>query len=380
MTETSHTEGEAKKMRTLMKSFTSSKAILTMVLVQLILTGMQLLTRVILVQGSFIGSLIVYRHIVAAICVAPFALYFERVQAKKFSWKVWFWLFVNALMGMTLSQGLFYYGLKDTSATYSVNFLNLVPITTFLISVICRMEKLSLLTWAGKAKSIGAILCVGGALVTSLYKGKQFYLGHRSHHTQTATAANQTHMLRGTFFLICSCLSCTAWFVAQVKLLKEFPLKYWGTMISCVLAAIQAAIIGVCIDSSKASWRIEWNLQLITILYSGALSTAASFCLMSWVISDKGPSYPPMFNPLALVFVAISEALVLGQPLGVGTLEGMALIIMGLYSFLWGKNNDTKSLPQTKGSTGTDNGLTLARTTSTVVPSASPIDTILEKA
>jgi hypothetical protein len=58
--------------------FNSSKAFLSMLLVQLCATGMQLLSRVILVQGTFIFSLIAYQHIVAAICVAPFALYFER--------------------------------------------------------------------------------------------------------------------------------------------------------------------------------------------------------------------------------------------------------------------------------------------------------------
>jgi hypothetical protein len=33
------------------------------------------------------------------------------------------------------------------------------------------------------------------------------------------------------------------------------------------MAALQAAIIGVCIDSSKEAWKLEWNLQLITIIY-----------------------------------------------------------------------------------------------------------------
>jgi len=39
---------------------------------------------------------------------------------------------------ITLGMGLFYYGLRDTSATYSVNFLSLVPISTFIFSIICR--------------------------------------------------------------------------------------------------------------------------------------------------------------------------------------------------------------------------------------------------
>jgi len=83
----------------------------------------------------------------------------------------------------------------------------------------CRLEKLGLHTWAGRAKCGGAILCVGGALVTSIYKGKKFYLGHQSHHVQTVATAHETHMLRGTFVLICSCFSYTAWFLVQVCIL-----------------------------------------------------------------------------------------------------------------------------------------------------------------
>ncbi|KAL9315912.1 hypothetical protein ACSQ67_016913 [Phaseolus vulgaris] len=363
-------------MKTLKEWFTSSQTLLSMLLVQVLLTGMQLLSRVILVQGTFIGALIVYRHLVAAICVAPFALYFERGHPKKLNCKVWFWLFVNALTGMTMAQGLFYYGLRDTSATYSMSFLNLVPITTFFTSIMLRMEKLKWQTWVGKAKSVGSIMCVGGALVSSVYKGREFYLDHHNHHTHQ-TAPHKTHMLHGTIFLICSCFSYTTWFIAQVKLLKVFPFKYWGTMLACILAAIQAAVIGVCLDSSKAAWRLEWNLQLITILYSGALATAATFCILSWAITIQGPSYPPMFNPLSLIFVAFSEAVILGEPLTFGMLVGMVLIIMGLYSFLWSKKNDTQKLSQpnvaaAEGSTMMADGLTATQSTSTVVPSASP--------
>ncbi|RHN65818.1 putative EamA domain-containing protein [Medicago truncatula] len=282
---------------------------------------------------------------------------------------------------MTMAFGLFYYGLRDTSATYAVNFLNLVPICTFLTSIICRMENLSIRTWVGRAKGIGAILCVGGALATSLYKGKEFYIGPHHHSSHSAgvisVVAHKTHMLRGTFFLVGSCCFYTAWFILQVKMVKVFPLRYWGTMISCIMAAIQSVVIGLSIDSSKAAWRLGWNLQLITILYSGALATAATFCLLSWAITIKGPSYPPMFNPLCLVFVAISEAFILGEPLKVGTLLGMVLIIVGLYYFLWGKRNEMPCSPQTNVaaaelSTIMVDDPTLAQSRAVVVPSSSP--------
>ncbi|KAL2664858.1 hypothetical protein GLYMA_02G222000v4 [Glycine max] len=349
------------KKRGFKEWFTSSQVLLGMILVQIFLTGLQLLSRIILVRGFFIFSLIVYRHLVAAICVAPFAFYFER---------------------MVLAQGLFYYGLRDTSATYSVNFLNLVPISTFFTSIIFRWEKLGLHTWAGRAKCGGAILCVGGALATSLYKGKEFYLGHHSHHVQIVVAAHKTHMLRGTFLLICSCFSYTTWFIVQVQLLKVFPLRYTGTMLACILAAIQGGIIGICIDSRKAAWRLEWNLQLVTILYSGALATAATFSLLSWVITIKGPSYPPMFNPLGLIFVAFSEAIILGEPLTVGMLLGMILIMVGLYFFLWGKNNETKRMVQqpivsiAEVSNVTDLS-TGAESVATIVPNSSPTNSVI---
>ena len=58
--------------------FRWSRAVLSMLLVQVFATRMQLLSRVILVEGTFIFALIAYRHVVAAVCVAPFAFYFER--------------------------------------------------------------------------------------------------------------------------------------------------------------------------------------------------------------------------------------------------------------------------------------------------------------
>ncbi|KAI5381836.1 hypothetical protein KIW84_UN0392 [Lathyrus oleraceus] len=231
---------------------------------------------------------------------------------------------------MTMSLGLFYFGLRDTTATYSVNFLNLIPICTFLISIMLRIENLKIETLSGKAKCLGTIACVGGALATSLYKGKEFYIGqHHNHYVdKIVTATHKTHMLHGTFFLIGSCCSYTTWFIMQ-----------------------------------------------------GVLATAATFCLLSWAITIKGPTYPSMFNPLTLVFVAILEAIVLGEPLRVGTLLGMILIILGLYYFLWGKRNEMPHMSQTNVAASelsismTDDA-TVHKSTTTIASSSSPYESI----
>ncbi|KAK7856304.1 wat1-related protein [Quercus suber] len=160
------------------------------------------------------------------------------------------------------------------------------------------------------------------------------------------------HWVRGTFMLIGFCLSYSVWYIVQAKLLKIFPSKYWATMLACIISSMQSAVIGLCLNRQKAAWSLGWNLQLLTIIYSGALATAGTFCLVTWAIAIRGPVYAPMFSPLSLIFVSILEALILGAEIRLGMLLGSVLIIVGLYSFLWGKRKEMKSLLQTNNDTG----------------------------
>ncbi|CAK9324298.1 unnamed protein product [Citrullus colocynthis] len=344
--------GENKVEKLLM----ACRPILAMLAVQIFAIGMQLLSKVILNHGTFIFALMAYRHLVATLCVAPFAFFFERGNANKLSCRIFFWLFLSAFTGITAAMGLYYYGLRDTTATYATNFLNLIPVVTFVISSILRMEKVRLKRRTGQVTVVGAILCVGGALITSLYKGKGFHIGHHHHVNNNSNNNNNNnglksnmeaggrHWGRGTLLLIGSCFSYATWFVVQVKLLKVLPSNYLATMLTCVIACIQSTLLGLCLDTNKASWKLGWDLQLLTIFYSGALATAASFCLTTWAISIQGPTFPPMFNPLTLIFVAISEAIMLGEEIQVGNILGTGVMVAGLYCFLWGKTKEMKKM------------------------------------
>ncbi|KAK3229194.1 hypothetical protein Dsin_001075 [Dipteronia sinensis] len=264
---------------------------------------------------------------------------------------------------MTGAMGLYYYGLRDTTATYAIIFLNLILIFTFLFSIIARVEKLRLNTIEGKLKTLGTILCVGGVLTTRLYKGKDLiHFGHPKIHNPNVTVnlSQHRHWTRGTFMLVGSVLSFASWFMVQVELQKIFPFKFTSTMLTCMVSSLQSAVIGLCIDTSKASWKLGWNLQLITIVYSGTLATAATFCAMTWVIPKRGPTYPPMFNPLSLIFTAFFEALIFGEPITLGCLLGSVVIIVGLYAFLWAKSKEYKKSQAQKNVQGEADQSTVA--------------------
>ncbi|XP_010258727.1 PREDICTED: WAT1-related protein At5g64700-like [Nelumbo nucifera] len=333
--------------------FQKSKWALSMIFIQVVLAGLQLLSRIILDQGSFVFAVLTYRHLVAALFVAPFAFFFDRDIERRLSWVASFWIFMNALFGVTIGMGLYYYGLSATSATYGVSFLNLIPIVTFAFSILARIEKLGMGRWEGKLKSAGVVLCVAGALIAGLYKGKTFNPPHSHSHTHliTSTAAKvarQHNWTRGTLMLVGSLLSMSIWYLLQVKLYKVYPSKYWTTMYTCIVGSMQSTVVGVLINRSKAAWELRWDLELATIIYSGSLATGAKFCLVSWVAVNQGPTYPPMFIPLSLVFVAISEFLFLGDPIALGTLIGMFMIVVGLYAFVWGKRRESKELSMPK--------------------------------
>ncbi|XP_019103911.2 WAT1-related protein At1g43650 [Beta vulgaris subsp. vulgaris] len=326
------------------KLLKGSGPLVGMIMVQVISTGLQILSRVILTQGTFIFALMAYRHLLAALCIAPFAFFLERGNGTKLTLMVGVWVFLSSLSGITMGMGMFYYGLRDTTATYATNFLNLIPIVTFMFSIITRIEKLNLRTTKGKVRVAGTILCLAGALIISLYAGSVVISGSHHAHLPTLMIAKivKPDWTRGTIILVASVLSYATWFIVQVKLLNAFPSKYWATMLTCISASIQTAVVGLCLDRRKTSWQLRWNLQLITIVYSGVLASAASFYLISWAVASRGPTYPAMFNPLSLIFVAIIEVLLLGEDLRTGSLLGMLAIIVGLYFFLWGSRKEKK--------------------------------------
>ncbi|RAL48159.1 hypothetical protein DM860_005583 [Cuscuta australis] len=318
--------------------------VVAMVAVQVMFAGSQILTKLAINEGMLVLAILTYRHIVAALCIAPLAFLLDRRKiGENLTPNVCLWTFITALTGITLGMGLFYYGLKDTSATYATNFSNLIPIVTFFFSILVRMESLKLGTRWGQLKIVGAFLCVGGALVISLYKGVSLSSFH--HKTLTTVVLHKTnqHMTRGTILLVASCLGYAVWFISQAQLLKVLPSKNLGNLLTCVMASIQTAILGICLDRSGNSWSLGWNVKLMNVLFSGAFASAASFYLIIWAVEKKGPSYPSMFDPLSVVFVAIIEAIFFGEDFTLGILLGMILMIAGLYSYLWGKRGESES-------------------------------------
>ncbi|KAG2572585.1 hypothetical protein PVAP13_7KG188910 [Panicum virgatum] len=146
--------------------------------------------------------------------------------------------------------------------------------------------------------------------------------------------------MRGTFLLAGSSFMFACWYLIQSKVLSVYPYKYWSSMATCLIGGFQTALAGVIVRRDKDAWKIGCDINLLTIVYSGALATAGKYCLNCWAVAKKGPSYPPMFNPLSVVFTVVLGSIFIGDDITVGSLIGTTLVIVGTYVFLWAKANE----------------------------------------
>uniref|UniRef100_A0ACD6AT99 Uncharacterized protein n=1 Tax=Avena sativa TaxID=4498 RepID=A0ACD6AT99_AVESA len=245
-------------------------------------------------------------------------------------------------------MGLYYCGLRATSAAYAVDFLNLIPVATFLIAAALRVERLSLASCPGRAKLLGAAAGVAGTMVVSLCKGPR--LLRPSSHSHAAGSAALVHgdMALGTLFLVGSCVSYALWFVVQARVAVVFPSRYWSTTLTCLVGSVQSAIaaaVAVAITGAGhglglAACRLRWDMQLAMVVYSGVFNTGATFVMVSWAVARRGPVYPSMFNSLSLVATTVVDAVVLGTDVYLGGVLGAAIVVAGLYAFLWGKGKE----------------------------------------
>ncbi|CAD6204734.1 unnamed protein product [Miscanthus lutarioriparius] len=188
-----------------------------MVLIEVFTTGQMLLTKVVVDAGLFVFALLTYRFFLGTLLVVPLAIIFERGKWKEIKLKAFIWIFTSALVGFTI-PGLYYIGLGDTSPGYAINFYNIIPIATFVLAILFRKEPLNLKSLVGNIKVIGTLVCVGGTLVISLYKGKVLHLWPTNiigYHPKQSGSAFGHHHMRGTVLLIVSCLSLAVWYTVQ---------------------------------------------------------------------------------------------------------------------------------------------------------------------
>ncbi|KAL4570571.1 hypothetical protein LXL04_026227 [Taraxacum kok-saghyz] len=340
--------------------------VLVMVAVHFVFATINVLLKKVIVDGLNHLVFITYRLTVATIFLAPVAFFFERKSQPKLTYSILFFLFVNAILGASLTQYLFLLGLQYTSATFTCAFLNMVPVITFFISLPFGLESVKIKSNAGKAKVIGTIVCLGGGMLLTLYKGMPLF-NHHSHlqlETTTATASIHTQSITrlssllatrkarwasGSLSLIAGTVLWSSWFLVQSNIGKRYPFQYSSTAIMMFFGAIQSFALSLSVDRDLSSWILKGKLEVFSILYAGIVGSGFCFVGMSWCVKKRGPVFSAAFSPLVQMIAAVFDIPFLHEPLHLGSLVGSAIVVAGLYILLWGKNKEMQNSGVEKG-------------------------------
>ncbi|XAR63564.1 hypothetical protein NMG60_11023538 [Bertholletia excelsa] len=326
-----------------------SKPYLAMISLQFGYAGLNLISKVSLTGGMSNYVLVVYRHVIATIVIAPFAIFLERKSRPKITLPIFMQIFILGLLGPVIDQNFYYLGLKYTSPTFSCAISNMLPAMTFVMAVIFRMEKINMKKVIYQVKVVGTLLTVGGAMVMTLYKGplvEMFWTKHiqppKSYASHISPNSDKD-WFKGSIFLIIATLAWASLFILQKAALKTYD-KHQLTLTTlvCFMGTLQAIAVTFVMERRMSVWSIGWDMNLLAAAYAGIVSSSVSYYVQGRVMKVKGPVFATAFSPLMMVIVAIMASFILAEKIYLGGFVGSLLIILGLYSVLWGKSREEK--------------------------------------
>ncbi|XP_028798657.1 WAT1-related protein At5g07050-like [Neltuma alba] len=327
----------------------SSKHYIAMIALQFGYAGMNIITKVSLNQGMSHYVLVVYRHAFATASIAPFVFIFERKGQPKITFPIFMQIFILALLGPVIDQNFYYAGLKFTSPTFSCAMSNILPAMTFVMAVLCRMEKINMKKVRCQAKVVGTIVTVAGAMVMTLYKGSVVEMlwtrhahSHTTQHTSTSSSSSSDKQwFIGSIFLIIATFAWASLFVLQAKALETYKNHQLSlTSLICFIGALQAIVVTFVMEHKPSVWKIGFDMNLLAAAYAGIVTSSLSYYIQGLVIKKKGPVFATAFSPLMMIIVAIMGSFILAEKIYLGGVIGSILIVIGLYSVLWGKHKE----------------------------------------
>ncbi|XP_022896249.1 WAT1-related protein At1g43650-like isoform X1 [Olea europaea var. sylvestris] len=305
-----------------MKSFSSSY--IAMVVVQIAYGVSNIIMKLALQKGLNPIVFVVYRHLIAILVLSPFAYIFERKTRPTLSFRMAMKIFLLSSMGTTVHLNLYYTGLEYTSPTVGSALSNVMPSLTTLIAVVLGMETKKLGSNRGKAKLFGTLVCIGGSLIFTFCKGKRLFTSFKQkplvqlYDTEGESRNHKENWVKGALLILISEVALSARIILQATVYKIYPALFSLNVLICIFASLQSSILTMFWARNPHLWKLDWNIQLLAIVYCGVVISALVYWLQTWCISKKGRVFAAMFSPLILVIVGIFSAIVFAERLYLG--------------------------------------------------------------
>ncbi|XP_010556633.1 PREDICTED: WAT1-related protein At4g01440-like [Tarenaya hassleriana] len=284
-----------------------------------------------------------YRLAISTAFLIPIAYFWERKTRPKLTFSILCQLFFSALLGASLTQYFFLLGLSYTSATLACAFTGMVPAVTFIMALIFRIEKLNMKSKAGMAMMVGTLVCIGGALFLTMYKGVPLTSLHHEQAAASSPVNIHRHEMKpenwiiGCVLLFAGSSFFGSWMLIQANINRKYPCQYSSTVILSFFGTIQCALLSLIKSRDITAWILRDKLDVITVVYAGVVGQGICTVGISWCIKQRGPIFTSTFSPVVLIFATLFDFSILHRDIYIGNVLGSVVVVVGLYVFLWGK-------------------------------------------
>ncbi|KDP35589.1 hypothetical protein JCGZ_09027 [Jatropha curcas] len=330
--------------------FIRMKPFIAVIFMQIGLAGMDVMSKAALNGGMSNYVLVVYRHAVATIVIAPFAFFLDKKVRPKMTRSIFIKILVLSLLEPVIDQNLYFLGMKYTTATFAAAIINILPAITFVMACIVRLEKVKMTSLHSQAKVVGTIATVAGAMVMTVVKGPPVDLFNSTkgmriyhHNQQTSDDVNLHNSIKGALMITIGCFGWACFVILQAITLKTYPAELSLTAWICLFGTIEGSIVALVMERGNPSvWSLNLDIKLATAVYSGVVCSGFAYYIQGVVMKDRGPVFVTAFSPLCMVIVAVMSSIILAEQMFLGRVIGAIIIVGGLYLVVWGKGKDYK--------------------------------------
>ena len=146
---------------------------------------------------------------------------------------------------------------------------------------------------AGRTKVLGALICMGGAVLLIFYKGIPLTNSHSvaattdilNHSDTMISGKKRQRWVVGSILSLAGCFMWSLWFLIQAKISKSYPFQYSSTALMSSLGAVQSAILSLSIERNLSMWILRTKLEILSVLYAVSILRVAQincFVGFSW--------------------------------------------------------------------------------------------------
>jgi len=131
-------------------------------------------------------------------------------------------------------------------------------------------------------------------------------------------------------------------FILQAHTLKQYSAPLSLTTLICFVGTLQAIVVTFAMEHRPSVWTIGFDMNLLAAAYAGIVTSSIAYYVQGLVIQKTGPVFASAFSPLMMIVVAVMGSFILAEKIYLGGILGSVLIVIGLYSVLWGKHKETQ--------------------------------------